>query len=40
MEAIRATGSLSGEVLGEPSAELRVQLAGSEVRLFTPYQSM
>jgi hypothetical protein len=30
-----------GEVLGEPSAELRAKLAGSEVPiLFTPYQSM
>jgi quinol monooxygenase YgiN len=39
MEAILATGSLSGELLGEPSAELRTQLAGSPVRLFTPFQS-
>ena len=30
-----------GEVLGEPSAELRAKLAGSEVpQLFTPYESM
>jgi quinol monooxygenase YgiN len=40
MEAIVATGSVSGELLGEPSAELRAKMAGSEVRLFTPYQSM
>src|ERR671919_1578316 len=42
MEAILATVSVvHGEVLGEPSAELRAKLAGSEVpRLFTPYQSM
>jgi quinol monooxygenase YgiN len=41
MEAILATGSVSGELLGEPSAEIRVQLAGSdEPRLFTPYQMM
>jgi quinol monooxygenase YgiN len=40
MEAILATGSVSGEVLGEPSAELRAKMADSEVRLFTPYQSM
>ena len=30
-----------GEILGEPSAELREKLAGSDVPvLFTPYQSM
>jgi quinol monooxygenase YgiN len=41
MEPILATGSVSGELLGEPSEELRAKLAGSEVpRLFTPYQSM
>jgi quinol monooxygenase YgiN len=40
MEAILATGSVSGELLGEPSAELRAKLAGSPVRLFTPYQSL
>jgi quinol monooxygenase YgiN len=40
MEAIVATGSLSGELLGEPSAELRAKLAGSGVGLFTSYQSM
>jgi quinol monooxygenase YgiN len=39
-EAIVATGSVSGELLGEPSAELGAKMAGSEVRLFTPYQSM
>ena len=39
MEAILATGSVSGELLGEPSADLRAQLAGSPVRLFTPFQS-
>jgi quinol monooxygenase YgiN len=38
--AILATGWVSGELLGEPSAELRAQMAGSGVRLFTPYQSM
>ncbi len=40
MEAILATGSVSGELLGEPSAVLGANLAGSPVRLFTPYQSM
>jgi quinol monooxygenase YgiN len=39
-EAIVATGLVSGELLGEPSAELRAMMANSEVRLFTPYQSM
>jgi quinol monooxygenase YgiN len=39
MEAILATGSVSGELLGEPSAELRAKMAGV-VRLFTPYLSM
>jgi quinol monooxygenase YgiN len=40
MEAIIATGSVSGELLGEPRAELRAKLADSVVRLFTPFQSM
>ena len=40
-EAILATGSVSGELLGEPSAELSAKLAGSEVpRLFTPFLSL
>ena len=39
MEAIVVTGSVSGELLGEPSAELRAKMADSGVRLFTPYQS-
>ena len=39
-EAILATGSVSGELLGEPSAELRAQLADSPVRLFTPFLSL
>ena len=39
-EAILATVFVSGELLGEPSAELRAKLADSEVRLFTPYLSM
>ena len=39
-EAILATGSVSGELLGEPSADLRAKMAGSRVRLFTPYLSM
>ena len=38
--AILATGSVSGALLGEPSAELREMLADSDVRLFMPYRSM
>jgi quinol monooxygenase YgiN len=38
--AIIATGSVTGELLGQPSAELRAMLAGGVVRLFTPYLSM
>lgn len=36
MEAILATGSVAGKLLGEPSAELRAKMADSEARLFTP----
>jgi quinol monooxygenase YgiN len=39
-EAIFATGSVSGELLGKPSAELRAKLADGPVRLFTPFLSM
>ena len=40
--AVLATVSVvHGELLGEPSAELRAKLAGSDVPiLFTPYKSM
>ena len=40
--AVLATVSVvHGEILGEPSAELRARLAGSDVPvLFTPYRSM
>ena len=40
MEAIVATGSVSGELLGELSPELRAKMAGTVVRLFTPFQSI
>jgi quinol monooxygenase YgiN len=40
MEPIMATASVSGELLGEPSAELRASLADSPVGLFTLFQSM
>jgi hypothetical protein len=39
-QAILATGWISGQLLGEPSAELKAMMAGSRVRVFTPYQSM
>ena len=41
-DAVLATVSVvHGELLGEPSAELRARLAGSEVpALFTPYRSL
>jgi quinol monooxygenase YgiN len=39
-EAILATGFVSGELLGEPSADLRARMADDPVRLFTPYLSM
>ena len=38
--AILATGLVSSELLGEPSDELRGLLAGSPVRLFTPFLSL
>ena len=37
--AVLRTGSVEGEVLGEPSDELRARLADSPVRLFTPLLS-
>ena len=39
-EAILATGWVSGELLGEPSAELSAKMAGGGVRLLTLYRSM
>ena len=39
-EAILATGDVSGALLAGPSAELRAEMADSEVRVFTLYQSM
>ena len=40
MEAVFATGSVSSEMLGEPSAEIRATIAGNGVRLFTPFLSV
>jgi hypothetical protein len=39
-QAILATGLVSSELLGEPSAELKAMLAGGPIRLFTPFLSM
>jgi quinol monooxygenase YgiN len=40
MESIMATATVSGELLGDLSEELRAQMAGSPVGLFTLYQSL
>jgi quinol monooxygenase YgiN len=41
MDAIVATGSASGELLGEPSTELRARFtAGGPVQLFTPWATL
>ena len=40
MESIMATGTVSGELLGDLSEQLRAQMAGSPVGLFTLYQAL
>jgi quinol monooxygenase YgiN len=40
MDAITATGDVSGELLGDPSEPLRAQLADSPVGLFHLYQAL
>ena len=41
MDAIIATGAVFGELLGDPSAELRARFAGGRpVQLFTPWSRM
>ena len=41
MDAIVATGSVSGELLGNPSAEIRARISGDgPVQLFTPWATM
>jgi quinol monooxygenase YgiN len=40
MEAIMATGDVSGELLGDPGEEIRANLADSPVGLFLPYLRM
>ncbi|HEY7591042.1 MAG TPA: antibiotic biosynthesis monooxygenase [Candidatus Limnocylindrales bacterium] len=38
--AVLATATVEGELLGEPSPELRAKLTGPEPELFTPYLSL
>ena len=38
--AVLATATVEGELLGEPSPELRAKLTGPEPQLFTPYLSL
>ena len=38
--AVLATATVEGELLGDPSPELRVKLTGPEPELFTPYMSL
>jgi hypothetical protein len=40
MEAMLATGTVSAELLGEPSEELRAGPEDGPVRLFPPFLSM
>jgi hypothetical protein len=40
MDAIMATANVSGELLGNPNAQLQGQLAGSPVGVFALYQSL
>src|SRR4051794_36717659 len=41
MDRITATGSVSGELLGDPSAELRASITdGGPVQLFAPWSRM
>jgi quinol monooxygenase YgiN len=40
MDSIMATGSVSGELLGDLSDELRAQMTGGPVGLFTMFQAL
>ncbi|WP_267237688.1 hypothetical protein [Mumia zhuanghuii] len=41
MELVIATGSVHGELLGEPDAEIRGNLSdGGPVQLFTPFLTL
>lgn len=37
---LQTYSSISGEILGTPSAALRKALEGADVRIYAPYQSM
>jgi quinol monooxygenase YgiN len=39
-EALIRTGWVAGELVGEPSAELKAKMASSGIRLFTPFLSL
>lgn len=40
MDALLQTCSISGEILGRPSADLMKALEGADVRIYSPYQSI
>ena len=40
MEPIIATGTVTGEILGELSPELRARITGDNPQIFAPYMSM
>jgi quinol monooxygenase YgiN len=40
MDALLETCSISGEICGTPSPELMKALEGSDVRIYSPYQSI
>lgn len=40
MAAVLATGTVTGELLGDPSPELRAMLGDGPPQLFTPYMKM
>jgi quinol monooxygenase YgiN len=39
-QALVQAGWVSGELIGEPSAELKAMMASSGIRLFTPFLSL
>ena len=39
-EGVLQTGTVEGELLGEPTDEMRANLTGPQPRLFTPYLSL